>query len=209
MTKAKVSKLEQTEPPIFWSRAFLSGMFGASMMLGFIDIFFMLGITPFSYELYLGSLLRGTMVGQANWIVGLLANLLMGGLFGFVYAWAFEWVFKKAGGRIGTYVGLIHAIVAAVAVFPFFTILHHEMATGLFPDFGFFGVGLGAPTPILLLLGHLFFGMTVGTFYGPVRAFRVRARVYEPGEVGMPGELDVLSYPEDPEDSHLVYPHGG
>ena len=187
----------------------MSGVIGATLMMGFPDVFFMLGITPFSFEQYLGSLLRGTIYGQQNWVVGLFANWLVGGLMGFVYAWAFEWVFHKSGGKIGTYVGLMHAIVVALAVFPFFNILHVEAETGLYPDFGFFGVGLGAPTPILLLMGHLLFGATVGLFYGPVRAFRVRARVFEPGEFGMPGEPDVIPFSEDHHQSKLVYRQGG
>lgn len=146
MAKRKVTRYEQTEQPIFWGRAFLSGILGVTMMMGFIDIFFMLGITPFSYEEYLGSLLRGSIYGPHNWIVGFLANWLMGGLFGFVYAWAFEMVFRRSGGRIGTYLGLVHAIIAAVAVFPFFNIIMDQMNLGLYPGFGFFGVGLGAPT---------------------------------------------------------------
>jgi hypothetical protein len=209
MAKRKATLFERTEQPIFWGRAFLSGVIGSIVMMGFIDNFFMLGITPFTYEQYLGSLLRGTIYGHANWIVGFLANLLMGGLFGFVYAWAFEYVFKRAGTRNGVYVGLFHSIIAAVAVFPFFNIIMAQMNLGLYPGFGFFGVGLGAPTPILLLMGHFLFGAAVGLFYGPVRAFRVRARAWEPGEMGMPGELDVTPESEDERDSKLVYRVGG
>jgi hypothetical protein len=209
MAKKKVSLLSQIEQPINWFRAFICGIGGASLMMGFLDIFYMMGITPFSYEQYLGSLLRGTMYGQHNWIVGLLANWVVGGIFGFLYAYGFEYIFKRSGGRVGTALGLGHAVIAMVALFPFFTIMHQEVGTGLYPEFGFFGSGLGAPTPILLLMGHLLFGATVGTFYGPVRAYRVRARVYEPGEAGMPGEIGVFTIEDDPRDSALVYPHGG
>lgn len=176
----KSTLFSRTEQPIGWGRAFVSGVFGVSMMMGFIDIFYLMGVTPFSFEQYLGSLLRDTPYGQQNWIVGLLANWAAGGLFGFVYAWAFEYGLGRSGARSGAFVGLVHAIVAAIAVFPFFGILHAQSDTGVYREFGFFGVGLGAPTPILLLIGHLLFGVTVGLFYGPVRAYRVRAKVYEP-----------------------------
>jgi hypothetical protein len=209
MPKRRVSLIAKTEPPIFWRRAFISGVLGATMMMGLLDIFFLLGVTPFSYEQYLGSLLRGTAYGHQNWTVGVLANWLMGGLFGFLYAWAFEFVFKKSGGRIGSWVGLVHAVVAAVAVFPFFNIMHGQMHTGVYPDFGFFGVGLGGPTPILLLMGHVLFGTTMGLFYGPVGTARVRTRYSEPAELGMPGDEDVLPAQEDPRESQLVYRVGG
>ena len=161
-------------------------------MMGFVDVFYMLGYTPFSFEQYLGSLLRGTIYGQHNWVLGFFANAITGGVFGFLYAYGFEYIFKRASGRIGTELGLGHAIIAMVAIFPFFNILHLEMGTGLYPHFGFFGSGLGAPTPVLLLMGHLLFGAAMGTFYGPVRAYRVRARAYEPGESGTPTDPDLI-----------------
>jgi hypothetical protein len=207
--KRKVTLLAQTEPPIFWTRAFISGVLGATMMMGLLDIFYMMGITPFSYEQYLGSLLRLTPYGHHNWTVGVLANWFVGGLFGFVYAWAFEFVFKKSGARAGIWLGLLHAGLAALVLFPFFNILHEEARTFAYPDFGFFGVGLGGATPILLLFGHLLFGATVGLFYGAVGSARIRARHFEPAEMGMPGEDDVLPEGEDLHDSQLVYRTGG
>jgi hypothetical protein len=209
LARLKPVPLALIDPPIAWRRAFISGVFGATMMMATLDIFFMMGITPFSFEQYLGGLLRGTPYGHHNWTVGFFANWIVGGVFGFVYAWAFEFVFKKSGGRLGTWLGLLHAGVAAVAVFPFFGILHEEARTGVYPDFGFFGVGLGGPTPILLLFSHLVFGATVGLFYGPVGSERIRSRFSEPGEKGMPGELDVLPAHEDHSDSRFVYRVGG
>ena len=100
--------------------------------------------------------------------------------------------------------GLGHAVLAMVAFFPFFNILHQQIGTGLYPDFGFFGSGLGGPTPILLLIGTLLFGATMGTFYGPVRAYRVRSRIFEPGETGMPGEEGVITEEDDPIDRQAV-----
>lgn len=209
MLKSRVTLMAQNEPPIYWTRAALSGILGATMMMGFLDIYAMMGITPFTFEQYLGGLLRGTPHGHHNWTLGVLANWFVGALFGMVYAWAFEFIFKKSGGRVGTWVGLVHSVVAAVAVFPFFNILHEQVNTGIYPDFGFFGVGLGGPTPILLLMGHLLFGATVGLFYGPVGSARIRARHWEPGEQGMPGEIDVLPENEDVRESRLVYRMGG
>ena len=192
----RVSRFAQTEQPIHWIRAFICGVVSSVVMMGFMDNFYMLGLTPFNFEIYLGSLLRGTMNGQQNWILGFFANMMTGGIFGFLYAYGFEYIFKKSSSRLGTALGLLHAIIALAAFFPFFNILHQEVGTGLYPHFGFFGSGLGAPTPILLLMGHLLFGASMGMFYGPVRAYRVRARYYEPGESGMPGDVDIVGADE-------------
>lgn len=207
--KRKVSLLGRTEQPMRWGRAIWSGILGVTMMMAFVDIYYLMGLTPFSYEQYLGSLLRGTAYGQENWTVGFFANWVVGGAIGCLYAWAFEWVTKKSGARTGIFLGLIHALVAAVAIFPFFNILHVEAGTHLYDRFGLFGSGLGASTPILLLFGNLLFGATVGIFYGPVRAQRIRARAYEPGEQWMDWEPAPVDTSRDPSDSQLVNRQGG
>lgn len=202
-----VSKLAQNEQPINWKRAFLAGVLSASFMMAFIDIFNMMGITRFSFEVYLGSLLNLASRSRYevhNWTIGVFANWILGGIFGFFYAYCFESIFRKADGRVGTFLGFGHAILAAIAFFPFFGIVHEFSGTGLYSDFGFFGSGLDAATPILLLVGHLLFGASIGTFYGPVRAARVRYRFFEPGETGLPGEPGVIREEDDPKDRMAV-----
>jgi hypothetical protein len=197
----KVSKLALTEQPINWGRAILCGMIGALFMMSFIDTFYMMGITPFCFELYLGSLIRGTVQGGAhNWIVGFFANLVTGGLFGLFYAYCFEDIFQRSSARLGIWVGVWHTIVAAVAVFPFFGAVHEFMGTGLYPEFGILGVKLGLPTTILLVAGHMLFGSSMGLFYGGVRERRVRERYFEPGESGRSGSFDVITPEYDPRD---------
>ncbi len=200
----KVSQMSLNEQPIHWFRAFICGVGGATLMSAFIDCFYMLGLTPFSFELYLGSLLRGSPYGPHNFTLGLFANWLLGGLFGFVYAYAFEYVYRRATSRVGVMLGLGHAVLAAIGFFPFFNLLHEQTETGLFTSFGFFGSALGGPTLILLLTGHFLFGAMMGTFYGPVRAARVRAHEYEPGEMGFPGDPDVITDEEDSIDRMAV-----
>ncbi len=169
-----------------WRRAFLCGVLGAVFLMTFIDIFAALGMTSFSFEWYIGSLLVNEPYPHHVWMAGFLANALLGGVFGFMYAYFFEYVFFRATARSGALVGLIHAIFAAVAFFPFFQVVHESIDTGVFREFGFLGTGLDAQTPILLFMGHILFGLSVGVFYGPVRSARVRERYFEPGVVSVP-----------------------
>jgi hypothetical protein len=197
----KANYLEQAEQPINWLRAFLSGVVGAILLALLLDIFNMLGITRFSLETYLGSMFPISEHRTHIWLIGALANSVVGGLFGIFYAYCFEYVFKASNVRLGTQLGFGHAILAAVALFPFFGMVHQQMHVAPFANFGFFGSGIDAATPILLLFGHLMFGSCMGLFYGPVRAARARARIFEPGESGLPGEPDVMAEEEDPVDS--------
>jgi hypothetical protein len=166
--------------PIAWRRAFVAGMCSSLIMMMFIDIFYMMGATPFCLEVYVGSLLRDSMYGEANWTVGFFFNLVMGGVFGWIYGFFFEDVYKRAGSRNGIFVGFFHAILAAVAILPFFGIVGEQMGIREYPHFGFFGSGLTAAAPLVLLFSHLLFGATMGIFYGPVRMDRIRARFMEP-----------------------------
>jgi hypothetical protein len=177
--KKPATLMQRNEQLINWPRAVGAGVAASLMMMAFMDIFCMLGVTPFSFEVYLGSLLFNASAGTHLWTIGLIANAILGGLFGIFYAYFFEDVFYESGSRRGAIVGFYHAILAAVAIFPFFAAIREFMHIRLYSDFGFFGVGLGGPTTILLLMGHLIFGATIGTFYGPVGRDRVRARWFE------------------------------
>lgn len=203
-------KVLRNEQPINWPRAFIVGFIGASMMMAFIDIFAMMGWTTFSFEKYLGSILWVDNYGPRAWVVGLMANWFLGGIFGILYGYFFEYTFRRANVSVGLVMGLIHAAVAALAFFPFFSMIHQFFAESGVGDqaygtpfgsgFGFFGAGLGPLTFVLLLGGHMLFGATMGLLYGPVRAERIRMREFEPGEYGLPGEKGVIAESEDPTD---------
>lgn len=188
------------EQPMNWPRAMLSGMVSAVMMMAFVDCFAMMGLIHFSFEHYLGSLIRATPYGVQNWTVGFLANLAMGGIFGWVYGYLFENSFRDSTARLGIKIGFFHAILAGILVFPFFNIMHAEVQSHAYPRFGFLGAAIGAATPLVIIVGHLLFGATMGTLYGPVRVNRMRLRIAEPGisnaRTPAPGELERPEFEE-------------
>jgi hypothetical protein len=186
-------RILRDEQPIRRARAFSVGVMGTLAMMALMDVCFMLGLTSFTFETYLGAVISPGVYGPRDWLAGFFANLLAGGIFGLIYAYAFEYLFRRSGPRIGLLTGLIHAAVAAAIVFPFLGVAHEEFHTGMYSHFGFFGSGLESGTPLLLLVSHLLYGMTLGTLYGPVRAVRLREELHEPGElfpVDAPGTID-------------------
>jgi hypothetical protein len=202
MPKA-VSALSRNEQPLNWGRAVLCGIFGSWVLMSIIDICAMMGITHFCMETYVGSILRdSTEYSQRSWVIGFFANWVIGGLMGLLYAFAFESIYQRANGRVGTALGLLHTVLAGVAIFPFLEIMRSQMHLEIYPGggFGFFGAGIDAALPVILLVSHLAFGACMGTFYGPVRSWRVRARDFEPGEHGLQGERGVKSHVDDPHD---------
>jgi hypothetical protein len=205
MTRNRVSEFARSEQPINWRRAFLSGVISYVFMMFFIDIFALMGVTHFSFEMYVGALLGSDPYSQQNWAIGFIANMLVGGLFGLLYGYLFEYVFFRATPRLGTRLGLGHAFVAGVVLLPFLEAIHQQLGTtAQYESLGFLGAGYGAPTIVLIIVGHLFFGMTMGLFYGPVRYDRIRARLFEPGEIGDSDDPDVITESEDPIDRQAV-----
>ncbi len=209
MPRRRISRFEASEQPMNWGRAIFCGMVGAAMFMGFLDIFNTMGRADFSLEVYIGSLFTDSRYDTHAWTLGFFANLFLGGLFGIFYAYCFEFVFKAAGARVGLIIGFFHALIAAVAFFPFFNTIHEFMRTDAYPHFGFFGSGMGGQTVLLLFIGHLLFGVAAGTFYGPVRVGRVRSRVSEPGESGLPGDVNTIPWSEDMIDRHEESSAGG
>lgn len=169
------------EQPLNWARAFLAGMAGVILMMSFIDCFAMLGLIPFSFENYLGVLIRASDEGTHNWTVGFFANLIVGGLFGFVYAYVFENTVRTATSGYGVKLGFLHCLFAGLLVFPFFQVMHAEVGTQSYREFGFLGSGMSPALPLVLLVGHLLYGATMGTLYGSVGINRLRERIAEPG----------------------------
>ncbi len=205
----KLTLIEQRQQPIHWWRAIKVGIVGSLLMMGWIDTFYLVGATPFSFELYLGSLLRGTQYGDHNWTVGFIANLTIGAIFGLFYAYFFETVYFVANAKTGLKVALWHLIAAAVAIFPFFNALHEFVGTGLYPNFGVLGSGLGLFTLALMIVGHFLFGASTGLLYGGVQVERARESEFEPGETGVPPSLGGQTYEDDPKDArHSVYRSG-
>lgn len=196
----RMSHFVLKEQPIQWGRALISGAVSAILMAAFIDFFYLLALTPFSFELYLGSLIRGTPYGSLNWVAGFLANMLAGSLFGLFYAYCFEYVFFESSTKAGLKLAFWHIIVAGIAFFPFFSSIHEFMNTGLYSHFGILGYGLGIITPLLLIFAHILFGLSMGTLYGPVREDRIQTRIFEPGETGLTKLEGGISEEEDPED---------
>jgi hypothetical protein len=170
------------------------------MLSAFIDIFAMMGLTRFCFEVYLGTIFRDSLEYTPRaWIVGFIANLVIGGVIGILYGVVFESYFYRANARVGALLGLGHAAVAALAIFPFFEVVREQLGLRMY-NFGFFGFGINVMTPLLLLVGHVMFGVTMGTFYGAVGARRVRTRDFEPDEELPPGDRRAVSEEEDPQD---------
>lgn len=171
------------EKSLNWTRAVVAGCFSAAAMMAFVDSFAMLELIPFSFAHYLGSLILNSFgyppSGTHAWTLGFFASLGVGALSALVYAYLFENRYRRASVALGVRIGFYHALVAGFLIFPYFGMIH-EYTTGLYQNFGFMGSGTNLATPLVVTVGHLVFGATMGVLYGAVGVERMRSTISEP-----------------------------
>jgi uncharacterized membrane protein YagU involved in acid resistance len=119
--------------------------------------------------------LLGTMVtpdrDRAK-LLGVLLHVINGWIFSLVYVAAFH-VWGGPAWWKGALIGLVHAAFVLTAVMPVLPGMHPRMASErqgptvvrqLEPP-GFLALHYGIQTPVSIALGHLVFGIVLGTFY--------------------------------------------
>jgi uncharacterized membrane protein YagU involved in acid resistance len=119
--------------------------------------------------------LLGTMVtpdrDRAK-LLGVLLHVINGWIFSFVYVAAFH-VWGGPTWWKGALIGVVHAAFVLTAVMPVLPGMHPRMASEtqgptvvrqLEPP-GFLALHYGIQTPVSIMLGHLVFGVVLGSFY--------------------------------------------
>jgi hypothetical protein len=129
-----------------------------------------LGLTRMDLPFMLGTLFTSNR-NNAPWL-GFFAHLVMGWLFASIYAAAmassglYTWWFGAA-------IGLVHGAFVLTIGLEIMNYIHPRMArpyqgptpTRQLEPPGFLALNYGKGTPLITLLGHLFYGAILGTFY--------------------------------------------
>lgn len=147
-------------------RAFVAGLAGGAVMTALTWMARTFMGMPMNLEM-----MEGTMVvqppGATAWIVGFVMHLMISGLIALLYAWAFEHVAHRSGAGIGALFGLVHAVIAGLAMGMVPGI--HPLIPEQMPAPGAFlsNIPMGV---IALFVLHAIYGAVVGAIYSPVRA---------------------------------------
>jgi len=151
-------------------RGLLSGVLGAVAMSATMFLIRQLG-EDVSLELLLGSIFTG-VTSVSPWLTGFMLHIVMGALMGLLYAIIFE-IVESSGPLTGGGLGLAHGLMAG---------LFMSGITAMNP----LSLGSSSPGPflthmkygpVIFLLVHLIYGMTVGLVYGrPLHKPQLRPR---------------------------------
>jgi hypothetical protein len=133
-----------------------------------------MGLTRISMPFLLGTMI--TPNRDRAMVLGAAVHFVNGWLFAFLYAFAFE-SWHLATWWLGAAIGLVHALFALVVLLPIIPGLHPRMVSeyyGPTPNRqlqppGFFALNYRYRTPIVTLVAHLAYGITLGAFYKLMR----------------------------------------
>jgi hypothetical protein len=164
--------------------AFLAGVIGGAVMIVAVAIARAAGITDLNFGILWGSMITGTATA-GTWVLGALIHLVVSGLIAFIYAAVFEAI-KGSNWFTGLIGGAIHAVIGGLL----FTALPaiHPAIPNLIRDPGAFAINYGSATAALFVVGHLIYGIIVGSMYTPVHTHKLPAatkrEIEEPVGVG-------------------------
>jgi hypothetical protein len=145
--------------------AFIAGVIGGAVMIGFIAIIRGLGIANLDLSMLWGSLFTHTFSG-GTWVLGFIVHLIVSGLIALVFAAVFEAI-RASNWRLGLIGGAIVAIIAGFIVAGYHVPVS-DTATASVESPGAFTINYGAASLITFVIGYLIYGVIVGSMYKPV-----------------------------------------
>jgi hypothetical protein len=147
------------------SRAILPGVVGAVLVYAIVRLAGVLANSPSDLCQLLGSSVTAAG-GLWAWLLGAVAQLVLGIVASLVYAAIFEWVTQRAGALIGVLIAIAHAVAAGLAIG--FLPAGRLIAAGVAPP-GAFMEYRGIALVSAFVIAHLAFGMLIGAMYGRPR----------------------------------------
>jgi hypothetical protein len=150
---------------VAFRKAVLAGVIGALAWEAVIRGMIVLGLS-------LGDLVRllGTMVVPHSpvwiwWPTGLALHATVGAIWAIFYAYFFWSTFEWRPATQGLVFSLVPIALAGLIMFPQLGWMHPLVLQREIPHPGLFGLGLGWGGPVTIVLGHLVYGVTMGSLY--------------------------------------------
>jgi uncharacterized membrane protein YagU involved in acid resistance len=130
-----------------------------------------LGVSRMSLPFLLGTML--TSQRDRAQIIGLGLHVANGWVFGLLYAMILERMHRRAGWLVGGITGCLHALFLLIVGMDALQAIHPRMAsedhgptpTRQLEPPGFLALHYGRRTPLLVVAGHVLYGMVFGALY--------------------------------------------
>ena len=136
-----------------------------------------LGVPFFDLVYVLGSMIAGRTDTWRWWLIGMSMHALVGAIWTIFYSYFFWSEFNWSPTVQGLVFSLGPAILAGLIMVPQMGFMHTLILNGQLPYPGVFGHRFGWGGPIGILVGHLIYGLTMGTLYRKPVGSRVKRLV--------------------------------
>jgi len=150
---------------VAFRKAVLAGVIGALAWEAAIRALILAGLPLGDLVRFLGTMITGHASPLVWWPVGLVLHASVGGIWAIFYAYFFWSTFAWPPSVQGLAFSLIPILLAGVVMLPQLGWMHAQVLRGEIPRPGIFGIGIGWGGPAAIILGHLVYGLTMGSLY--------------------------------------------
>jgi hypothetical protein len=162
---------------VAFGKAILAGAGGALAWEAVVRVLILLGVPLFDLVFTLGTMILGQVAPWLWWPVGMVLHATVGAIWSIFYAYFFWSNFDWRPAMQGLVFSFGPAVLAGLIMVPQMGFMHGLMLNGTLPTPGVFAAKLGWGGPAGILLGHLIYGMVMGTVYVRPVGYRAGRRI--------------------------------
>lgn len=166
---------------VAFGKAVVAGALGSLAWEMAARLLIVLGIPLFDLVRTLGTMVLGQVGARWWWPVGIALHATVGAIWAIFYAYFFWSTFDWTPSLQGLAFSLGPATLAGLVMVPQMSFMHRLILAGKLPPTGVFGAKLGWGGPLGIILGHLVYGIVMGSFYVRPVGYRVGRRAFRYG----------------------------
>jgi hypothetical protein len=159
---------------VAFRKAAIAGAAGAAAWELVIRLMIWAGLPMFDLVRVLGTMMFGPDASAwRRWPAGIAMHATVGAVWAVFYAYFFWSLFDTRPALQGLLFSLLPALLAGLIMVPQMDL----MLDGALPRFRVFAIGMGIIGPVSIVLGHLIYGVIMGSIYVRPVGYRVGSEV--------------------------------
>ena len=162
---------------VAFGKAILAGTTGALAWEVVLRVLIVLGVPLGDLVRFLGTMIVGDTSPLIWWPIGLALHASVGAVWAIFYAYFFWSTFDWPPLLQGLVFSSIPIVLAGLVMLPQMALMHPLVLRGEIPRPGLFSFGIGWGGPAAIILGHLVYGVVIGSLYTRPVGYRVNRRL--------------------------------
>jgi len=159
---------------VAFRKAVWAGIAGALSWEAVVRALILIGLPLFDLVGFLGSMVAGTKPLWFQWPVGLVLHASVGIVWAIFYAYFFWSTLDWRPAAQGLVFSLLPMVLAGLIMVPQLGWMHPFVLGREQPALGLFAGGVGWGGPVAVVLGHLVYGLVMGSIYTRPVGYGVR-----------------------------------